>query len=205
MYGTNIFFAKMTQDAFALLVLAGVVSVIMAILGICQVFVLRRQKKQRLEQLALIDAEYKRWRREVTRTRKLSPVHTSVCLDDGERCYFQAYTMLSEPRAVRHTTHLGGAVHVAKGVTLGGGNSTSESHDEWRDLSQGMFCITNKRIIFDGDMHNRTVKLSALISVWAEPNRIAISTATRQKTMLFSNLNGQIARGIINILRNSSS
>ena len=84
------------------------------------------------------------------------------------------------------------------------GSSHSESHDEWRELSSGVLYVTNRRIIFDGEKHNRTVKLSTIMSVQAEPLSIAVSTTNRQKTLLFTNVNGKIAQGVINIVRNSA-
>ena len=200
------FFAKVAhgqEEVLALMIVIPVIVCILAVMGICHMFARRKQRQQYQALLAATEAEYKRWRREVARAGRLQVVPAAVCLNDGESCYYKTSATLAEPRSVRDTSHLGGAVRVAKGITVLGGNSHSESHDEWRDLSSGTLYITNKRIIFDGEMHNRTVKLVSLISVVAEPRMIAVSTSSRQKTMLLTRLNGKIAQGVINILRNS--
>lgn len=200
----HIFFAKANQDLITILIIPIVTACICAILGVCQLCIWRKKKKSLQKLLVAMDSEYANWRRKVAIMRKLEPIQTSLCLNGNEQCYYQASAMLLEPRAVRNTMHLGGGLRVAKGIMVGGGNSYSQSHDEWRELSCGTLCITNKRIIFDGEMHDRAVKLSALTAVSAEPLKLAISSSTRQKTMLFTGLNGKLARGIITILRNSS-
>ena len=106
--------------------------------------------------------------------------------------------------SVRDTSHLGGAMRVARGVAVLAGSSHSESHDEWRELSSGVLYVTNRRIIFDGEMHNRSIKLSTVMSLQAEPLSLAVSLSNRQKTVLFTGINGKIAQGVINIVRNSS-
>ena len=197
-------FAKIAQELAALPIIAAVTFGIVALLGICQIFVWRRRKREDRILLAATEEEYRRWRNDLAADKKLSPIPTTLCLAEDEHCYYQTSATLIEPKSVRDTVHIGGAAHIAKGVAVGGGNSHSESHDEWRELSTGTLCVTNKRIIFDGDMHNRTVKLSSLISVCAEPRQVAVSTSGNKKTMLFSNLNGKIAGEVIRIVRNSA-
>lgn len=203
--GTSHFFlAKINPDLVPLIIILMTTGGICIILFVCQLFIWRKKKKSRLKLLAEMDDEYASWRRNVARSRKLEPIQTSLCLGEHERCYYQSSATLLEPRSVRNTIHLGGGVRIAKGVVVGAGNSYSESHDEWRELSSGALCITNKRIIFDGEMYNRTVKLSTLTAVSAEQLKLAVSSSTRQRTMLFTGLNGKLACGIINILRNSA-
>ena len=200
-----IFFAKMATETFTIVMIGAITVGIIAILFICQIFLWRRQNKRQQALIKAADSEYRSWRCNIYRSGKLSAIPTSICLGKGEHCYYKVSATLSEPKSIRKTTHFGGAVHVAKGVTLGGGNSISELHDEWRKISSGTLYVTNRRIIFDGDMQNRTVKLSELLSVLADARRIAISASNRQKTMLFSDLNGQIAHDIITILRKSAT
>ena len=200
--------AKATQHGRDLLqawlFFAPFAAVIVAALAAIHVWTKRKQQRQYQELLAAADAEYKRWRHGVAVRRGLQTVDAEVALEAGERCHFKATATLAEPRAVRNTAHLGGAVRVAKGVALLAGNSRSESHDEWRELSSGVLYITNRRIIFDGEMHNRSIKLSSVMSIQAEPLALAVSMSNRQKTVLFTHMNGKIAQGVINIVRNSA-
>lgn len=200
--------AKATQHGRDLLqawlFFAPFVAVIAAVLAAIHFRTRRRQRQQYQELVAAADAEYKRWRHDVAVRRGLRTFDTDVNMEAGERCHFKATATLAEPRSVRDTSHLGGAVRVARGVAVLAGSSHSESHDEWRELSSGVLYVTNRRIVFDGEMHNRTVKLSTVMSVQAEPLSVAVSTTNRQKTLLFTNVNGKIVQGVINIVRNST-
>ena len=200
--------AKATQHGRDLLqawlFFAPFVAVIVAVLAAIHFRTRRRQRRQYQELVAAADAEYRKWRHDVAVRRGLQVFDAEVSLEVGEHCHFKATATLAEPRAVRDTSHLGGAVRVARGVAVLAGSSHSESHDEWRELSSGVLYVTNRRIIFDGEKHNRTVKLSTIMSVQAEPLSIAVSTTNRQKTLLFTNVNGKIAQGVINIVRNSA-
>lgn len=200
--------AKATQHGRDLLqawlFFAPFVAVIVAILAAIHVCTRRRQRRQYQELVAAADAEYRRWRHGVAVRRGLQTVEADVTLEAGERCHFKTVATLAEPRAVRDTSHLGGAMRVARGVAVLAGSSHSESHDEWRELSSGVLYVTNRRIIFDGEMHNRSIKLSTVMSLQAEPLSLAVSLSNRQKTVLFTGINGKIAQGVINIVRNSS-
>ena len=144
--------------------------------------------------------EYNAWRKRLLDNGRLLPLRNSDNLIRGEECYFAEQALLIEPRSVRKSSRGGVAFRATKGILIGGGTGTSESHDEWRTLSSGKLYITSKNIIFDGDMDNRTIKLSTLISAKADPCQIAISSKTYKKTSIFADLNGLIAGNIIKIL-----
>lgn len=202
------FLAKAAQNGRDLLqawlFFAPFAAVIVAVFAAIHVCTQRKRRRQYQELVAAADAEYKRWRHDVAVRRGLQTVEAEVNLEAGERCHFKTAATLAEPRAVRDTSHLGGAVRVAKGVAVLAGGSHSESHDEWRELSRGVLYVTNRRIIFDGEMHNRSIKLSTVMSLQAEPLSLAVSLSNRQKTVLFTGINGKIVQGVINIVRNSS-
>ena len=200
--------AKATQHGRDLLqawlFFAPFAALIVAVFAAIHVCTRRKQKRQYQELVAAADAEYKRWRHDVAVRRGLQTFDAEVSLEAGERCHYKTVATLAEPRAVRDTSHLGGAMRVAKGVAVLAGSSHSESHDEWRELSSGVLYVTNRRIIFDGEMHSRSIKLSTVMSLQAEPLSLAVSLSNRQKTVLFTGINGKIAQGVINIVRNSS-
>lgn len=122
-------------------------------------------------------------------------------LDAGEMCYLQMAASLCEPRAIRQSVHTGGGVRIARGVVIGQGYSSSESHEEWRRISSGRLYITDRRIVFDGDMQNRTIKLSDLLSVQQGNDYIVISSDRRTRSMAFYGLNGLIAGDMIKRLK----
>lgn len=165
----------------------------------------RRTKRRNAEESAALkermESEYNNWSRIVILNNSLKPIAADLCLQKGEQCFFADSAVLYEPVATRRSTHLGGGVRVAKGVVIGGGGTISKSHDEWRELSSGTFYITNKRIFFDGDMHDRTIKMSALTSVQATLDEVAISSSTRQKTMVFSGINARIVKDTIRLIQ----
>lgn len=174
----------------SIIIIGGIVAlalVVVAIVGISAV----SEKEKDAQTSALVENANK-WRDMVRMYGRLPPQNVDIMLADGEIGYLQVQTVLCEPRSVRTSTHTGGAVRVAKGVTIGRAYSTSNVYDEWRQLCSGTLIVTNKRIIFDGDMHDRTVNLKDVLSVKNSLTQVALSTSTRQKTMLFTPLNGYI-------------
>ena len=87
------------------------------------------------------------------------------------------------------------------GLILGGGRSVSESHDEWRKISEGAVYVTSRRVIFDGDMDNRSVSLASIMSVQADADGAMITASSRQKTVGLADTNGLILRAAIQIAR----
>lgn len=95
-------------------------------------------------------------------------------------------------------------MRIAKGITVGRGYSTSESHEEWRPISTGTLYITNKRIVFDGDMQDRSVGIDSLISVQVGDIQAAITSSSRQKTMVFDMLNGRVVGHAIELIQSGN-
>lgn len=91
-----------------------------------------------------------------------------------------------EPRAVR--TGMGNRVgfRVARGVWVSTGTSTSESNDVWKRLDEGMLTITNRRIVFDGQMGTRNLDLAKLVSVSPRVDGIEVALEKRQKSSGFT-------------------
>jgi hypothetical protein len=158
----------------------------------------RAQKESEKRQSRNLEL-YQKWRKRVD-ANGVGPVPVEIRLEKDESCYLKAGAILCEPRAIRQSVHTGGAVRVMKGVSIGRAYSTSESHEEWRRIASGCLYVTNKRILFDGDMQNRTVKMKDVVSVQRGNDYVAISSDRRQKTMVFCGINGLIANDIINSL-----
>lgn len=161
----------------------------------------RRRKQE--AQAASFKTEYMRWKRKVNSTGEISRVKVGLNLSKGEECYFAERTKLREPRAVRVSRHSGYGVRPLRRVGIFEGESTSESHDEWRTIAHGVLYITNKRLVFAGDKQNRVVKIDEVLSIDTYTNAIDVKTSRRAKSMEFFGLNGQKATDILRALQNA--
>jgi hypothetical protein len=96
---------------------------------------------------------------------------------------------LWEPRSVRQSTggYGGPSFRIAKGVSwrLGAFKAQSESHEELRAIDQGIFTLTNKRLIFSGAKRTVDINLNKIISIEPYSDGIAVRTNGRQKTQYF--------------------
>ena len=184
----------------SLIIFAGLAVIGLVIFLAKQIEAARERKASESRQVRNLEL-YRKWRKCVAEN-GVDPVPVEIRLEKDESCYLNVGAILCEPRAVRQSVHTGGAVRVMKGVSIGRAYSTSESHDEWRRIASGRLYVTNKRILFDGDMQNRTVKMKDVVSVQHGNDYIAISSERRQKTMVFYGINGLIANDVINSLRN---
>lgn len=158
------------------------------------------ENRQNAELDSTANLNYMKWRSKVNREGGISSRKVNITLSKGESCYQSFAATLYEPRAVRVSRHGGYGVRATRRIGIFEGESRSESHDEWRAVCSGMLYITDKRIVFAGDMQNREIKLSELLSVDADSRSLVVRSSKRQKAMCFSGLNGQIARDTISMI-----
>jgi hypothetical protein len=96
---------------------------------------------------------------------------------------------LWEPRSVRQSTggYGGPSFRIAKGVSwrLGAFKAQSESHEELRAIDQGIFTLTNKRLVFSGSKRTADINLAKIVSIEPYSDGIAVRTSGRQKTQYF--------------------
>lgn len=96
---------------------------------------------------------------------------------------------LREPRSIRTTTGIygGPSVRIAKGVYLraGGSSSTSQSHEELKDIDGGDLFITNQRIFFSGKNKTANIPFKKLIDVETYSDAIAIHQEGRERVRYF--------------------
>lgn len=95
-------------------------------------------------------------------------VPVSIALQRGETCHFAAPCQWWElrTRTVRSVSSgFSGSVRIMKGVRYRVGSTRTHrvTQTELTQLDAGRAYITNKRIIFDGNVANKTIRLSALI------------------------------------------
>lgn len=160
-------------------------------------FIARRRRAKR--NTALL-SEFEEWKKKTDAAGGIESANYGLQLPDGEECFYATRATLREPRAVRTSRHSGVGLRATRRIGVFAGESRSESHDEWRTISSGILYMTNKRVIFAGDMHNRAVKLADILSVYAFIDALDIRSAKRMKSMRFSNINGSIANQVLSLL-----
>ncbi len=113
-----------------------------------------------------------------------------VLLKNGEEalCVLPGIT-LKEPRSVRKSSgsYGGPSFRVAKGVSirLGRFGSTSESHQEIRDIDEGTIILTNEKLIFAGGLKTITVALNKVLQIDPFSDGIGLHREGREKTQYF--------------------
>ena len=143
------------------------------------------REEQRSRALGNLEAARTFWR-EAERRGGLLPVESTLFLKNGEQAFFCEKVELMEPRAVRTGTGNRVGFRVARGVWVSTGTSTSESNDVWKRLDEGMLTITNRRIVFDGQMGTRNLELAKLVSVSPRADGIEVAVENRQKSSGFT-------------------
>lgn len=143
--------------------------------------------------------EYFDWHSNIESQGTIEAVESSIILGKDEVCLrVEQYVTMHEVRSVRHSVHTYGSIPIGKTrARIGRGYSTSKSTDEWTPISVGNLYITNKQIYFDGNEHDRKIKLKDIVTLKAGWSAIEISTENRQKSMIFSDVNGRICNDII--------
>lgn len=162
-----------------------------------------KKKKEALKQSKAVEAN--NYVVSIQENKGLPSINTSIFLDSGETAYLEEPTTLLETRAIRKYSSSGGGVgfRIAKGVYVGRGGrtGTSESHQEWRAIDKGKVIITNKRIIFDGEQENRSIKIADVLSASISVDAVELSLSNKSKSVIFSVNNGYIWGTIINIIK----
>ena len=194
----NNLLATASADAIAHVAVAIVFLVVFAVGGIAAAISSSRRAKALKLRADLMYRRYKDWFQAIQANGGTIPtVELPVILQEGEEGLYQDSAQLLETRSVRTSRHGGSAIRIAKGVTIGQGRTRSESHEEWRQIAAGYLYITTHRLIFDGDMQSRNIKLSDIVSIDYDANNLQVATAKRQKTMIFASVNGYIANAIL--------
>jgi len=115
---------------------------------------------------------------------------TSISLQRGETChYVSANVTWSEPRTKTITTDLGSigySFRIARGVYYRSPRirATRVRQDVLTALADGEVYFTSKRVIFDGDSRNFSVKLNGLIGIEVYSDGIKLEKATGRSPVL---------------------
>lgn len=116
----------------------------------------------------------------VNAAKAFESIETHLILDKGEEAVLSDPAVLYETRSVRVA---GGAGTSIRGIHIGGG--ASESHDRLRRIDAGTLVLTSKRLVFDGSVENRSLKLESILSVEELLDGIEVSTDRRSKSLIF--------------------
>ncbi len=148
---------------------------------------LESKEKNKYEDQTLLKSEWEKGISELDyciKSNTLINLHIedlNIILETGEQPHHQIRARFLEERAVRVSG--GGAVRVVRGVYLSG--SKSESHGELRTLDNGVLLLTNKRLIFNGDLRSTEYKLNKVISVEEYKDAVEIGVSNKQKVQIF--------------------
>ena len=117
-------------------------------------------------------------------------VGTPVILKPGEDLLFALpNVVLKEPRSVRKSSgsYGGPSFRVAKGVyfRMGRFGSTSESHQQIRDIDRGILTVTKERFVFSGRMKTINIDLRKIVQADPFLDGMAIHKEGREKTQYF--------------------
>ncbi|MGB2783430.1 MAG: hypothetical protein WBC45_05765 [Atribacterota bacterium] len=114
---------------------------------------------------------------------------STIILKNKEKLYVALSNIsLSEPRAVRTGGYGGPSVRLAKGLSFRLGGFKAESHEELRNIDQGTFTLTDKRIVFSGNKKTINVSLNKVISINPYSDGISITREGFSKTQYFGGL-----------------
>lgn len=117
-------------------------------------------------------------------------VETPVIMKPDEELLFTLPAVtLKEPRAIRKSSggYAGPSFRIAKGVyfRMGRFGSTSESHQEIRNIDRGILTITGERLVFSGNMKTINLDLRKIIQVDPFTDGLALHKEGREKTQYF--------------------
>ena len=165
----------------------------------------RRKGEKEIRVAAISDINQKEadrelWRREVREgeiTAKLIGAESPVILKRGEELRVVLPDIsLVEPRSVSEgrAFYGGPTIRLAKGVSLrtGVAKGRGESHEELRNVDQGVLTLTSKRLVFSGGKRTLTIELARIVSMEPFRDGIAIRREGKEKTQYFSGINPEM-------------
>jgi hypothetical protein len=185
-------------DLYLSIATLAVILIALAFCTIAQSIAHKKRQKALAIRGDLMYHRYKDWLAAIKQNNGDIPtVELPIILQNGEEGLYQDSAVMLETRSGRTARHGGAAIRISRGVTIGQGRTSSESHEEWRQISSGYLYITSQRLVFDGNTQSRNIKLSDIVSVNFDANNIQIATSKRQKTMIFTSVNGYITNAIL--------
>jgi hypothetical protein len=140
----------------------------------------RDEEQRRRFDILRLDAE--RFFSHLQERGTLPDVAVDIVLQKGEIALLREDgSQLAESRAYRV---FGGVGTRIRGVYIGGG--ASESYQRLRQIDTGTLILTTERLIFDGGLENRALKVKDVLSAEAWSDAIEVSSSRRQKSQVYS-------------------
>jgi len=99
---------------------------------------------------------------------------------------------LLEARAVITGRSRGSSIRIAKGLSFRLGAFKAQSHDELKNIDQGDFTLTNKRVVFSGSKRTLNIPLNKIISAEPYSDAIALRREDKEKTQYFTGIDRHI-------------
>ena len=133
-----------------------------------------------------------------------TPPETPIILKEGECALLHESCTLLEAKASRLYGGMGTTIH---GIRIGGGRSTSI--DQLKQIDSGTLTLTNQRLIFDGQMQNRIVEASNIVSTKPWADAFEVSSQKKAKNQLYTVSNpilwatlvSMVAKGQVNVTK----
>jgi hypothetical protein len=125
---------------------------------------------------------------------------TNLVLKRGEEALLDEESILFESRAYRVS---GGAGTRIGRVWVGGG--VSESQQRLKQIDSGRVTLTTMRLVFDGSMENRSIRLADIMSVEQWADAIEIGSHKRAKSLILRVNNPWIWSNMVKQFANHNS
>lgn len=120
---------------------------------------------------------------------QISSSNAPVILKKDEDCYISLPNIsLMESRSVRIGGYAGPSIRIAKGVSFRVGGHRSSSHEELKTIDDGIFSITNKRIIFSGIKRTININLNKIISMEPLKDGFLVNHEGTKKAQYFTGI-----------------
>ncbi|HNR66017.1 MAG TPA: hypothetical protein PKJ95_06985 [Atribacterota bacterium] len=120
---------------------------------------------------------------------QLSTTSAPVILKKDEKCYISLPNIsLMESRSVRTGGYAGPNIRITKGVSFRVGGFKSSSHEELKTIDDGIFSITNKRIIFSGIKRTININFNKIISMEPFKDGFLVNHEGTKKTQYFTGI-----------------
>lgn len=170
---------------------------------ICKSCNLKLNKLQAKEFMALWESNTNialgKWFNKIKNTRNF-PVDNSprILLKDNEKAVFTIPNVsLSESRSVRTGSYGGSRIRIAKGISVGGGLFSSQSHQELTELDNGFLTLTNLRLVFVGHLRCSDIPLNKIVSIEPYSDAITIGRHGKLRSEHFKGIDRSILRIVV--------
>lgn len=132
------------------------------------------------------------------------PLETTLNLKSNEVAILSDENVnLVEERVSRSYQSGHAGIRLARGVYIGGSKGQSVPVSELKIIDSGKLILTNKRLVFVGDMKTREFKINKIVNYDSTINDLCISYEGREKKTIFTNINNPIKWDAIISLINS--